>query len=721
MQVLLMISIILTVMSSAFLTLIFENKRVYLALCGFFAIGFAQVVGVLEILSVFSAICPKNILLANLLIFVLSALLWLKNKQKPDFSLEIKDEVRKLKIALKTDRWLKAVAVAFLIFLVGSLIYTFMVPAIDEDAFSYHVARLPFWYAVHNINHFEIADSRALVMPVNSEVFYLWAYSFTKSLLFVRLFSLLSAILFVAAFRGLLKFLNFSMKHSLWTLFSIFAMHNVMLSISGAETNISIAALMLSAVYVFALGVKENRTTCFYFAGLLFALAVGTKTPSLQAAPSLLLVTCTIAYLFGNKNVLKPIALCGGFFVLNFVLFGAYNYVQNYLDFGNFIASAQSCEMHKFVGGFQAFVANIIRYFARFIDFSGFPLSILPWRIVTGLSNILIAVLGISPDICLITPETEFFEIGNNFENMSGLGVLGFLVFLPSVVFALKKIKHSKRSLVLGIVAIGFLLNIAVLSVSLGYMIFSIRFLMFFVMFASPICVYSFVKKGVFRKVLAIIMIYMFTFSYYFYERRFSPYLVYTFLKYPSVSEFKTHSLCANLDLCDNSQACNWVSFVKKHSGKKDVLYFATSGTNIFYPKHSETDDFKVDFRLMETTDESDIDWNKYEFVLIPNIQDSTVIRDIQKYRNAVTDYNYENGKTPEYSYKTGLFAYCYYSSYRTKTDDDWMKISTDKLTHSHCYHNPEILKKHGFQLVAKFNDYDKNNEKMLNLYKKIR
>lgn len=721
MRVLLMISMILTICSSALFTLVFENKKIYRAFCIFFGICFAQVVLTFEILSLFSGIYPKNILLLNVVFYILSGLLWLKNKPKFDFSKEAKEEFCKFKTALRRDKWLKWVFFAFLICIFGSLIYAYMMPAIDEDAFSYHIARLPFWFDMHNINHFTISDSRAGIMPINSEIFYFWAYSFTKSLLFVRFLSVISSILFVCALRGFLKFLKISMKRSIWAVFAVFAMHNVLLSFSGAETNITIAALMLATVYLFGVGVKENKIKYYYFASLLYALAIGTKTPALQAAPALFLIVCILIYCYGNKKFLKPIFLCTLFTVLNFVIFGSYNYVLNFLDYGNPIASVQSYELHKFVGGYQAFIANMIRYSARFIDFSGLPLSIVPWRIVTALTDVFIAILGISPDICEITPETNFFELGNNFENMSGFGVLGFLVFIPSVIVAIKNIRNSKRAMVLGSMALGFLLNVVILSCTLGYMIFSIRFLMFFVLLSSPIVVYMFLKQDKFRKLLAVIMIYMFTFSYYFYERRFSPYLIYTFIKNPSIKEFKDNALCANVDLCDDSQACSWVKMVKKDAGQKNVLYFSSTGTNIFYPKHSETDDFKVDFALLETSDENNIDWDKYNYILIPNLQESTVIKDIQKYRNLVESYTFDENNVPQYSYKSGYFSYCYYSSFRTKTYDDWVNTNANNFTTSFCYHNPFIIEKHGYKLVAKFNDYDKKHDKVLNLYKKIR
>ena len=684
MHILLLFSIILTVLSSCFLTLLFENKKIYTAVCYFSAILFAQIVFIYQILSSFSAIEPTNVVGCNILFFVISALLFKRKNVKPDFKEDFLCEFEKIKFSLKNDKWLKYTAVAFLIFLVGTLIFTYMMPANDEDAFSYHIARLPFWYAAKNIGHFECSDVRNLIMPINSEIFYFWAYSFVQSSIFVRFFSFFSYILFVVGLRGFLREINVSVKVSLWIIFTVTAMQNVMFSISGTETNISIAALFISAVYLFTLAVKNNNNKVnLFFSALLYALAIGVKTPSLQAAPALLLIASVIAFAYQKKNFYKPLLLCAGFIVINFILFSSYNYYLNYIDFGNPLTSSHAAEVHRFYGGFKGFIANIFKYLATFIDFSGFPFAVNIWRIKVGIVSLVLALFGIPFDIGTITSETKFFNIGNNFENMCGLGVLGFLVFLPSVFVALKKLKHSKRSLILGAFALGFILNLLVLSVSLGYMIFSIRFIMFFVMFASPVITYFFVRYNCCRKIIAILIIYLFLFSSFFYEKRFLPHILNVFAQNPTVSEFKQRIECANTDFDLESEACTVTKMLKQDKPVR-VLYFVSQGKNIYYLKKAEDKNFTIDFGRLETFDEKDLD--KYDYIVVPNVQENTNISDKQDFSRKI-------------------FADCNFGNYE--------KFS--KVKKSYCSYNPEILKNHNYKLFKKVYSYDKN----LNVYKK--
>lgn len=719
MHILLIFSVFLTVVSSSLLTLIFENKKIYKAICYFGAILFAQVVLIYEILSIFSLIKPKNVIISNILITVVTLILFYFKGKNFDFYKEIQFEISHLKKAISSDKWLKAAGIAFILFIAGSLIFMYFMPINDEDALSYHVARLPFWYDFRNINHFITSDIRALIMPINSEIFYFWAYSFIKSDIFVRLFSFLSYILFGAALRGFLKTLGYPLKTFLWVFGGLSAMQSVMFSITGTETNITIAALLLSSLFLFIYAVKNDELSPLYFSSLLYALAIGTKTPSLMAMPAMFIIAVFSAFIYRKSNFYKPILILTVFCIFNFLIFASYNYILNFLDFGNPFTSVSGAQMHRFYGGIEGFFANIIRYATMFFDFTGMPFGVQIWRLVISFSMFIMAILGIQPDINIIIPDTKYFESGNNFENMCGLGVLSFLLFVPSIVIAIKRIKTSKRALILGTLAIGFLINLVVLSASLGYMIFSVRFVMFFVMLASPVMVYMFLRRNNhgYKKLIALIMIFSFTFSYYFYERRFAPYLIYIFYKNPSVQKFKKQILCANVDFDEPSQACRLVKIIEKQPG--NLLYFASSGTNIYYPKHSENSQYNVDFALLETSDEQNINWDKYTYIAVPNTQLNTNVQRFLMFKNAIKIIqNYDNKII--YEYNPELFANCNFVNFRFP-DKQLLIEDEHNITSSRCQHKPEILKKYGFHLIEKIDNYDKTPEDQINLYKKMK
>ena len=719
MHILLLISVILVSVSSFLFSVCAENKKFYINCCYFWGILFAQVVLGFEILSIPKALIPLNFLIYNIIIFALSVMIF--SRKRPEILIfeDFKSDVLKIKKVLSHDNWLKACCIAFFIFLAGTLIYTVFMPVHDEDAFSYHLARVPFWIINQTVNHFFISDIRAVIMPINSEIIYAWAFLFIKSDIFVRLFSLCSYILFAVGLRGLFLELKIPVKVFLWIFFIITTMPGIMFLVAGSESNIAIAALIISAIYLFLYAVKRGTKIHIFFASLLYALAVGTKTPAILAAASILFISGTISYIYRKKDFYKPIILCGAFLVLNFIIFGSYNYVLNYIDFGNPFSSVYAKENHAFYGGFKAFIANTIRYTFDMLDFSQLPQNTKIWRIETALSKIVIALLGIDPDTGVLIDEKSLLKIGHNFENLIGAGILGIVLFIPSVFLCLKNKKYkSPRTVIINAFGIGFLINFIILSVSIGYMIYSIRFLVFFVMLASPalIKIINFKKHKIIKIITGCFIIYSLTLYYYFYEHRFTPYLLHIYQKYPKIQDFKRHIKRANIDWWEISQASKIVDTISKQENT-NVLFFVSSGANI-YTLVTEQGKYKADFMSLETAEEDKIDWDKYDYIVVPLRQLISNIQDPDKYKKAVKTF-YVDGKFI-YDYPQELFANCYYLD-RTQDMFDWVNADNKRLSKADCYHKREIFEKHGFKFIEKSDNYEHVPEGEVYIYKKIR
>lgn len=215
-------------------------------------------------------------------------------------------------------------------------------------------------------------------------------------------------------------------------------------------------------------------------------------------------------------------------------------------------------------------------------------------------------------------------------------------------------------------------------------------------------------------------MIYTFTFSYYFYDRRYTPFLVYTFIKNKTVNNFKSKIIHSNLDYENNSQTSIILKLIQHPDKKIEALYFASNGKNIYLPKHVENEKFHIDFKLLETTEEKSVDWNRYDYIIVPNAQISTNIKDSEKYKKALLNYSTgENGESEYYEFDKGLFASCIYCG-RDKNNFIWFNEPQSNYTYSKCYHKPDIFIKHGFVLFAKINEFNKKYDEQINIYKNI-
>ena len=717
MHILFLISIILVTVSSFLVSACAESKKFYLNCCYFWGILFAQVVFGIEILSVPKILTPFNFLVYNILFLILSLIIFMKKRPEITILEDLRQDITKIKQTISRDNWLKACSIALCICLFGTLLYIFIMPVHDEDAFAYHLARVPFWVTNQSINHFFTTDIRSLIMPVNSEIIFTWAFLFIKSDIFVRIFSFCAYILFIAGLRGIFLELKIPVKVFLWVFLITTSMPSIMFSVSGTESNSAIAALIISAIYLFLYAVKRNTIIQLFFASLLYALAVGTKTPAILAVASLFFISCTISVIYRKKDFYKPILIFGSFFVINFILFASYNYVLNYIDFANPFSSIYARENHAFYGGFKAFVANNIRYMFDMLDFSQLPQNTKIWRIENAISKIIIALLGIDPDAGVLLGEKSILKIGHDFENLIGTGILGFLLFIPSLFLCLKK-NVSLRTKIINAFSIAFMINFVILSASLGYMVFSVRFLVFFAMISIPslIKVINFKKHKIIKIFTGVLVVYSLTFYYYFYEHRFTPYLLYVYYNHPGIQNFKTHIRKANIDAWEHSQAAKVVDILNRDNDV-DVLFFPSSGGNV-YTFVIEQGKYRADFMSLETAEENMIDWNKYEYIVVPQLQLISTVENPDKFRNAVK--NLSDGKKFIFDYSPDLFANCYYINRRLDMFD-WYNADNERITKASCYHKKSIFEKHGFKLIEKIENYERVPESTFYIYKKIK
>ena len=180
------ISLLMVFISSYFMACVFspkdENnnpKSVYPFLY-LLLIMFAQVVLTMEILSLFSSIKETNVLIMNSLFLIAGSLLWFKNK-KPLYIPKIKETFTQILKGLKRDKILMIMAFGFVFFIITVILLDLFLPVNGADALTYHLNRASYWMFQGNLNHFTISDDRNLVMPINSEILYLWNILFFKN------------------------------------------------------------------------------------------------------------------------------------------------------------------------------------------------------------------------------------------------------------------------------------------------------------------------------------------------------------------------------------------------------------------------------------------------------------------------------------------------------------------------------------------------------------
>lgn len=616
------ISFLFVLISSYLITSLITEKNSSLELLYMPVIGFAQIVLIFEILSLFNSINILSVLNFNILITIITYKFWQKyNKPLWYFEKEITSGFfNKIKNSFKLDKTLIVLGVCYLFLMCSSLYLGFLLPVVNGDGKSYHVAR-SFYYIINgNLNHFVINDIRALCMPFNSEILYAWIILFFKKDIYLNFFSFLGYIISVIALFSIMGYLKFSYRRRLWVIFIISSFASVFTQISGTETDLIITSLVLSSIYMFWTGLKTDKKIPLFMSALSYALATGTKTTSLIMIPG---VGFLMIFLCFNHKKFKPFLLFLGYGILNFIIFSSYNYILNFIDYKNITGPDTFMVVSKNYDGIKGAFANFIRYMFLFFDFSGIKLNdnimsaLLQFKdqIFTGLSNYKEGLYS-----------TDWSFQSRISEQYSGAGVLGFLVFLPCWIFALIKRKSF---------AFVFLINLICISFLLVFMSYNVRFVMEFMVISAPILACSyFSNKNLLKYIIIGFSVYYMVFaSSNIINKPFIKIINYIKTEHPNIEQIREIATCSNFYTFDEKIDCKIRNNIKNYPKNTKILYLPEVGTNYVEIGKLILDGYKIDITDPELLIEKDL--SKYDLIISPaNYQFSTVIKDFEKRKN---------------------------------------------------------------------------------------
>lgn len=630
-----LISFLLVFVSSYFLASVISPKKSALGFIYILLIAFAQLVLTFEILSLFTAIKQFWVLGVNILFLIVSIYIWNKSS-KLLWGLNYSDFRNKAINSLKLDKSLMWLYVGFCVLIIVSITLCLLLPVTNADAEAYHVARSLFWVLQGSLNHFNIADIRNLCLPINSEILYAWVILFLKNDSFLGFFSFIGYLLSIVSIYSIMGLLGYCTRKKLWVIFILSSFASVIVQISGTETDIIIASLILSSIFLFWYGLKKNQKTPVYMASLAYAIALGTKTTAIIAIPAAGLLLFTLCFYLKKY---KPLLLFLSFGLINFLIFSAYNYVLNFIHFSNFFGPTSFMVVSKNYYGIKGLVANLIKYIFMFIDFTGFRWSdYIGPSIVHSRDSILNSLhLGYIKDGLYTMPYTV-----NRFliEPIMGAGILGFLVFLPCLIWALIKPifkLKSKKTWFVFTFALVFIINLLTISYLLVYMSFSVRFIMSFIVISSPILVYSYLSpKNPLKYVIIVFsLFYLIGVSTHLWARPF--YRIAKILnERHSLSYVRDIARCKTYDPQPqySISACLLAERIKdRFSPNNKILAFINTSDNIYLLKALEFEDYKIDFRTME--DLPKLDLNDYNIIISPHrAQTATLIKDYEQRKN---------------------------------------------------------------------------------------
>ncbi len=684
---------------------------------------FAQTVLTFEFLSLFKAINETSVLFCNGVFLCLTLILWIK-RGKPLYRPQFKQTFLKILKGLKKDKILMVMALGFVFFICVTVIMNLFMPVSSYDALTYHLNRSSFWLTQGSLNHFVTADDRNLVMPINSEILYLWVLLFLKNDIGLSFFTFFGYIASLFSVYNILAILGFSERKKLWSLLILSSFASVIAESSSVETDILIAGLVLTSILLFLVSLRERKTGLIFFSSMAYALAMGTKTPSIIAFPGVFLLLCFFSYKTDKKEFYKPILAYIGFLFINFMLFSSYNYILNFMSFGSFLGSESAREIHGFRGGVKAVIANYIRYIFMMFDFSGFRYSEYVGEHINNAKFALFDLLKIPHELGVEMSDENI--INNRLMDVKmGAGLLGFLVFLPSALTSLivgicNSNRNNQKSYSLCAFAFMFFFNLFCLSFSLAYMVFSVRFVTFLIVISSPVLAVSYMRQKNIITGLIKLMLLFFVMSYFLVmstnlaSRQFSDALK-VVLKEPTLNAAREKIRCALFNGYEGKMPFCYLRDIIRTTPKGTKFgIFPSVNSRLYVISMLNNEGYNIEILLPEKAPRYDL--SKYDYLITTDkVLTSSVL--LNKTKDTKIEYKI-NSDGEAYFDSIRPFS-CIYADHYSHMPYDPSKKGQVIVTSS-CYIMNDFFKERGFSYVQSydFQSVISENANFMTIYK---
>ena len=481
----------------------FVNFVLYLVL-----VLISQVILSVEYLSIVKLVSPGGFLLVNISVLAISMLFWKYGKSFDFKQVDIKNSLKKLFQCIKQDKILLILFVLFVYSSLISLFLAFFCPSIDGDSMIYHLPRIGYWIQHQTLAHYETIDIRQLILSINSEILILWSMLFFKRdflAIMPQYLSYLGIIFLVYAY---LDYLKISKKRIMWSILILASFPEFIVEASSTQTNLIVGFLLFCSFYLYFYGVKEKDNKSIVFSAIAYSIDLGVKNTVFFFVPVFGIIYLIISIKERKKEFYKPVLLFVSSSIPAFIIFSSYNYILNYIDFGNFLGARAYLDEFKYTFSLKGLIANIIRYFLLMIDFSGIKNAAGLNQYYIGLKSFLFSILHLKPDDGL-----AFFDITalNTIidNNCSKFGILGFVLFIPLILKSSFSGLFSKKNkmfyiCITGLLSIGFIISISAL---MGFCYFNNRYLISAFILSAPVLALCYSRKTTFFKIFICVIV----------------------------------------------------------------------------------------------------------------------------------------------------------------------------------------------------------------------
>jgi len=463
-----LLSISLLILTTLLFSAELRLKRWSEAILAWALVGFACLVFVFTIANQLKELGSQQVVLglqAGLLL--VSAISWLL-AQRPKIIPDSKVDINLGAFCKERKNWfllILAICVAGVLLL--SAVLNYIVPPNNNDALSYHVARIVRWMQQGSTSPWETPFVWQLSFPLNAQLVYLWTLLFTNSDHFIAFIPMIAGLLTSLIIYLLAQELGFSRRNAVFSALIWLTLPVVQLHLTSVRHDLISTWLFLSAFYFFHRWGKTREFAYLLLSALALALVVGTNFSIAAYLPgmALMLLLGFVFYRYSFKQVLQWV----GVTLLCFLLFSSPIYVSNAIYFGSPLgpdaaqmtsaAVAEEMPLGKYI------IINTTRWFYQLLDFSWLPQPVQQALVSAKawLARLVFTPLGLNLEGDIATLDAHRFTWGRLYqlqEDEAWFGLIGGLLIFPTSLAAF--VQGLKRKDILRIMPFVFFLTVLV-------------------------------------------------------------------------------------------------------------------------------------------------------------------------------------------------------------------------------------------------------------------
>jgi 4-amino-4-deoxy-L-arabinose transferase-like glycosyltransferase len=451
----------------------------------------AQIVGVIEILSLAHAITWGWLLACHCASAIILCI-W----GAPPFPIISQNNWKGVlkRFADVLDAPLKILLCAAVLAGTVTFFLALAVPPNNYDGLTYHMARVGYYFQNHSLDSFPTANIRQTVFPANAEILILWQVVLLHGDRTAALVQWLSWCGSMLGIYGLARLLKFSPRNSLFAAIAFGSLPQIILQSTSTQNDLVSAFFLLCLFYFVGsvAGVKKP-VAALVMAGIAFGLALGTKSTTILLLPGLALFLLA-SFLDERTWSWRRIIHLGVLCIAGFLAFGALFYIQDLRHYGSPTGPAPLRDLVS-LPDFQWNVAwsNLGRSVIQFLNPAG---SIPPCKVCLRFANWVYPKIGETAfhylKINKSLPGSDYFASSWSYglqvhEDVSAFGLLFGILGLPLIFISVVRRWRGSRTAQRNALAVAAIASLFLLAVVFRWQHWHMRLLVVMVASASPL------------------------------------------------------------------------------------------------------------------------------------------------------------------------------------------------------------------------------------------